>query len=153
MGQSLEDDVLFLRIICGPDKFYIFGRVFIEIFFTIRAAKFHFLSLINKDIWLAHFTQFIARNRACRKQIRFGGSRACRISLIGTKSRRYRNKRQCHQNSCNELEPFHVQLINMKGEFSQRLGTPGGGSLIIAQNTPICFTDSTNFWKSTGFTT
>jgi hypothetical protein len=57
------------------------------------------------------------------------------------------------------LNEFRVVLVVFKQQNAERppgrhfRTLPGGGSLMIAQNTPSSLTALMNSWKSTGFTT
>jgi hypothetical protein len=49
--------LLFVR---SADEGHVFFRILVEIHFAFLAAEFHFLVLVNKDEWLAHFTELLA---------------------------------------------------------------------------------------------
>jgi len=56
----------------GLIKFlHVFGRVFLEIFEAIFAAKLHFASFMFENVRLAHFAEFLIRNDAFIQRVSF----------------------------------------------------------------------------------
>jgi hypothetical protein len=65
------------------DFLEILGRVFVKVLLAIGAAKPDLLTLINKDMGLAHFTEFVAGNGADGEPIWFRRRIGCVRSRCG----------------------------------------------------------------------
>ena len=85
------------RFVGGADFGDEFIRVLVEFFFTVRAAQFHFLPLVNKHIRLAHVAaQFVAGDGTGRQFIRhgFGGGRFGICGADGQAGNRHEGQNQ-----------------------------------------------------------